>query len=159
MISFFVMGLPIPKQSYRHTKHGGYTPPHVKAWQETVAVAARQEMAGQPPLTGQLYTYIDFYLPNFARKDLGNLEKSVCDAMNGIVYQDDSQIYSMILTKYIDANAGVDIHVGYQTYCCAGCSDDVRLDMGHCTNKDCMYYKYEKRVKARAEKVAAVTTR
>lgn len=35
--------------------------------------------------------------------DVDNLVKSICDALNGIAYNDDSQIVDLIVGKYQDA--------------------------------------------------------
>jgi Holliday junction resolvase RusA-like endonuclease len=57
---------------------------------------------------GKLATYtwgpvcvnIDYYLSENRVKDLPNLPKTTCDALNSVLYKDDSQIVSMILNKY-----------------------------------------------------------
>ena len=100
-IIFYVEGTPRPKQSYRHSKHGGYTPARVKAWQEAVALAAKQEMAGADPLAGPLAVEMAFHLPDRRKRDLDNLSKGVLDGMNGIVFEDDQQVTELKLTKQV----------------------------------------------------------
>jgi Holliday junction resolvase RusA-like endonuclease len=45
------------------------------------------------------------------KPDWDNVAKSICDAMNGIVYQDDTQIVDAYVTKVYSANSGVDVGV------------------------------------------------
>jgi Holliday junction resolvase RusA-like endonuclease len=45
------------------------------------------------------------------KPDWDNVAKSVCDALNGIVYMDDTQIVDAHVTKVYAANAGVDVGV------------------------------------------------
>ena len=106
-IEFVVYGEPVPKQSYRAVKGGGYTDPRVKAWQAAVAWFAREAMAGCEPLTGSVTVYLDFGLGNSRRVDLDNLSKGVLDALNGIVFKDDSQVAILNLMKRVDEHPGV----------------------------------------------------
>lgn len=98
-ISFFVDGNPVPKQSYRAVHGGGYTDPRVKAWQEKVADVASLNMRGKDMLTGLITIELQFFLSDKRRKDWDNLSKGVCDALNGIVYKDDSQIEQATIEK------------------------------------------------------------
>ena len=99
MLEFFVEGNPVPKQSYRHSKHGGYQPKRVKDWQELVGWTACHRGT---PLQGNLQVDMQFYLGHKRRVDLDNLSKSVLDGMNGIVYEDDRQVVKLYLEKYYD---------------------------------------------------------
>lgn len=101
MISFVVHGTPIPKQSYRAVKGGGYLYPRVVAWEQLVSMHAKQVMAGRPPLTGNLVMTVLFVLPDHRIRDLDNLSKAVCDSLNGIVFDDDSQIIGLQLLKRV----------------------------------------------------------
>lgn len=101
-ILFYVEGEPVPKQSYRAAKGGGYTDPRVKAWQNLVAVRAREVMQGKSPLAGPIVMEVIFILGNHRIVDLDNLNKAICDACNGIIFEDDSQVFSLHLEKYID---------------------------------------------------------
>ena len=46
---------------------------------------------------------IDFYFSS-AKSDIDNALKAVLDSLIGIVYEDDSQIQSILVNKYIDKN-------------------------------------------------------
>ena len=74
-IAITIYGVPIPKQSFRYKKNGGYLNPHIKAWQETVSIiammGARENgwMITSLPLSVEL----NFWLPDKRRRDLDNL--------------------------------------------------------------------------------------
>lgn len=91
-VQFRVDGQPLPKQSYRAKGRGGYTEPRIKAYQEHVAWMAREAMAGMPPYSGRVSVHYKFKRSDKGRCDFENLCKLAGDAMNGIVYLDDSQI-------------------------------------------------------------------
>ncbi len=105
MIKFVVHGTPIPKQSYRAVKGGGYLYPRVVAWEQLISAYARQVMGGRSPLFGNLAMTILFVLPDHRKRDLDNLSKAVCDSLNGIVFEDDSQIVDLHLTKRVSKQA------------------------------------------------------
>lgn len=110
-IRFAVDGTPVPKQSYRAVKGGGYTAPRVKAWAATVAEYAALAMRGTDMLEGPLSASLYFMLPTKRRVDCDNLSKNVLDAMNGIVYKDDTQIVHLVIDKVFDGGVGVIINV------------------------------------------------
>lgn len=118
MISFEIEGVPIPKGRSRSTRSGHhYTPAKTRAYEQLVALRAREAMRG-PIFEGPLQLDITFFMPipaswskakrdrahsglidHTVKPDLSNLAKSIEDGMNGIVYQDDSQIVTLILNK------------------------------------------------------------
>lgn len=103
-VSFFVEGNPVPKQSYRAVKGGGYTDPRVKNWANTVAHVAKMNMIDKDLFTGNISVELQFFLPDKRRKDWDNLAKNVMDALNGIVYRDDSQVTMATIEKAYDKN-------------------------------------------------------
>jgi crossover junction endodeoxyribonuclease RusA len=102
-VSFTVNGAPVPKQSFRYVHGGGYTPAPVKAWQERVGYAARYEYK-QEPYRGAVVVRLEFWMPNRRRRDLDNLSKAVLDALNGIVWHDDTQVEALHLYKFVDGD-------------------------------------------------------
>lgn len=111
-IHFAVAGEPVPKQSYRAVKGGGYTDPRVKAWQEHVTIRARETMRGEQPISGYVSVRLVFVLGNKRRVDCDNLSKGVLDGMRGIVFGDDSQVVNLHIVKRVDKDqTGVAIHV------------------------------------------------
>jgi len=110
---FNVDGNPVPKQSYRHSKNGGYTPARVKAWQETVAWKARSAVAcaNAPMIDGPCNVSLVFRLNHKRRVDLDNLSKAVLDGCNGIIWTDDKWVTELHLRKRQDDNPGVSVWV------------------------------------------------
>lgn len=109
-MNFRVNGIPVPKQSFRYARHGGYTDPRVTAWEECVAAVARQ--ACDKPLTGAVSVWLVFTMPNKRRVDCDNLSKNVLDSLRGIAYADDCQVLHLEIDKRVDAhNPGVDVTV------------------------------------------------
>jgi len=103
---------PLPKQSFRYTKGGGYTDANVRAWQECVAWQAKALCS--EPGDGIYEVELVFYRYQKHRVDLDNLSKAVLDAMNGVVWVDDAQVHKLTIEKYyVDSieDAGVDITV------------------------------------------------
>lgn len=112
MIIFTVEGNPIPKQSYRAVKGGGYTDPRVKSWQNTVAWKAKEAMIGKDIITCNLFVEIYFYRSDKRRVDLDNLSKAVLDACNNIIWEDDKQVIALKLYKMYDKkNPRIDMYV------------------------------------------------
>lgn len=110
-IVFIVDGEPVPKQSYRSVKGGGYSDPRVKEWQRRVSWAATLAMQGRSMLEGPVAIRIVFCLSNRRRTDLDNLNKGVSDALNGIVFKDDHQVVNLHLVKHIKKNPGILVQV------------------------------------------------
>ena len=91
--------------------HGTYTPKSCRVYKHLVSVLAKNAMIEQDativedkPL--EVRTRFIFPMPKSrknpwatSRPDLDNLYKAVTDAMNGIVYKDDSQIVRGLLEK------------------------------------------------------------
>ena len=112
MISFWVSGNPVPKQSYRHSKKGNWQPKRVTDWEETVGWAAKQAYRGEP--TDKRYCVrLTFWRKGKRKVDVGNLTKPVLDAMQGIIYIDDEQVDRLIINREYDAeNCGVEVVIG-----------------------------------------------
>ncbi len=120
MIQFTVHGVPVPEGRPRHKLLGRwmqvgrqkvlanpkiitYKPTESEQWCKTVKQMA---MRGRPSslMTGSLELWCIFYMPrpkskplhrfpdHIYKPDLDNLVKSIKDAMEGVVYHNDSQI-------------------------------------------------------------------
>jgi Holliday junction resolvase RusA-like endonuclease len=112
IISFHVAGQPVPKQSYRAARGGGYTDPRVAAWQAAVAWAAKQAMCGEPPLEGPVAVWLEFRRLTQRRVDLDNLSKAVLDGCNGVLWHDDQQVAELhIIKRVVGSDPGVSIMV------------------------------------------------
>ena len=132
--NFVVYGMPVGKQRPRFRRQGNfvrtYTAPKTKSYEDEVQVEAAKAMGDQEPLETPVVVciYIMFPVPaSYSKKrtkdcldkierptkkpDIDNVAKAVTDAMNGIVYKDDSQIVSMHLTKVYADTAGVHVYI------------------------------------------------
>jgi len=103
-LEFFVLGTPIPKQSVKLNRKTGrwYTPTPMKTWQDSVKIIAQNAMQNSKntePTDDNVEVNLYFVLPDRSVKDVGNLEKPICDAMNKVVYADDNQIRHLDVWK------------------------------------------------------------
>lgn len=127
-IIFSVPSVPVaqPRQRHRAINIGSrtlttnYTPTKdpVNAYKAAVQLAARQAYRG-PPLEGPLSCSMKFIMPrpkgmlwkkkpmprapHAGKPDRDNLMKSTQDALNALVWRDDSQIFSGPVEKWIAA--------------------------------------------------------
>ena len=110
MISFSIPGKPQPKQRPRVTSHGTYTPQATVDYERLVGWQCRSVYKGKPLTTAlKLTVRVFFKLPKRTvkekgdwhtnRPDLDNIIKSIKDGLNGIAYEDDSQIVYLVATK------------------------------------------------------------
>lgn len=93
----------------------------VNAFKATVRLAAAQEYSG-PPLDTPVKLHVMFVLPRPAKRDgrkhknddrywhtkkpdLDNLEKSVKDALTGLIWKDDSQVCAAQKTKVVASDS------------------------------------------------------
>ena len=51
------------------------------------------------PLSGDLTVEIVVVVPDKRRRDLQNFSDTICDALNGVLYEDDSQITTLLMRK------------------------------------------------------------
>ena len=134
VITFSVDGIPVAKGRPRFARMGNfvrtYTPEKTATWEDTVRQTAIKAMGPteilETPVTMALY----FRLPMpqswsknrkeaalkgleapTKKPDWDNLGKAVSDALNGVVYKDDSLVVSAHVKKVYSAVPGVDIYV------------------------------------------------
>ena len=60
---------------------------------------------GDWSLDGHMEMTIDVYLQDDRKRDLDNIEKAISDGLNGVVYNDDSQIKAVIKRGRVDRSA------------------------------------------------------
>jgi Holliday junction resolvase RusA-like endonuclease len=133
IINFEVEGDPVPKGRPRFARRGQFVQTYTDAktidYETHVAMKARQAIGATEPLKGALtvFLYLRYTIPaSYSKKrkeaclngveypkkiDIDNVYKSITDAMNGIVYLDDSQIVEAHITKVYHEQAGVNIMV------------------------------------------------
>ena len=132
MVTFKVDADPVGKQRARYAKRGNhvmtYTPDKTRNYETLIKEAAIEAMGSSEPLETPvtLYLYIRAPIPKSLPKkrieaclnglekpikkpDASNVLKSVEDAMNGVVYKDDSQIVNIHVSKVYSTVPGVDI--------------------------------------------------
>ena len=132
MVTFKVDADPVGKQRARYAKRGNfvqtYTPDKTRNYESLIKEAAIEAMGSSEPLETPvtLYLYIRAPIPKSLPKkrieaclnglekpikkpDASNVLKSVEDAMNGVVYKDDSQIVNIHVTKVYCSVSGIDV--------------------------------------------------
>ena len=119
-----IEGVPVPKGRPRFGRGHVYTPLKTKNAEALISTVGKKMMAGKKPFTGPVKvdaTFMvdvpkswpkkrqgmainDILLPTSARVgDVDNLLKTVTDAINGVVYEDDRQIITATATKLYTA--------------------------------------------------------
>lgn len=132
-MEFVILGIPQAKQSVKFTKSGmKYTPAHIKQAQNSMTLQIMNQLPnGHEPITEAVaiqYTF-EFPLTKDLKKetrqkiqcgdqvfrpkkpDIDNLQKAVNDAMNGVVYLDDSQIVKISSVKIYSETPKIIINV------------------------------------------------
>jgi len=133
IIQFTVDGDPIPKGRPRFARRGHFVQTYTDAktidYETHVAMKARHAIGASDPLKGALtvFLYLRYGVPtSYSKKrkeaclrgveypkkvDLDNVYKSITDAMQGIVYLNDSQIVETHITKVYAETAGANVMV------------------------------------------------
>jgi Holliday junction resolvase RusA-like endonuclease len=104
-LSFTVEGKPQPKQRARRGKGGHwYTPSPTVKYEQEVAKAAMVAMSEQGIRKTAFPVQIEVcaYFPDARVRDADNVLKSCQDALNGVVYLDDSQVSDCTARRRID---------------------------------------------------------
>lgn len=121
-VMFKVEGTPIGKGRPKFARRGNfvsaYTPTKTRDYESLIADAAKQAMGSSEPLKTPVAAYIYITVPipaSYSKKrteaclsglerpckkpDIDNVIKAYLDSMNGIVYDDDTQVVSLHSTK------------------------------------------------------------
>lgn len=94
-VSFVVEGNPVPKGRPRLGRGGHvFTPKKTAAYEDKVGWTARIAMAHRCAYVGRVAVSISVQTSN-KRGDVDNIAKSLMDGMNGVVYEDDSQVVDL----------------------------------------------------------------
>jgi Holliday junction resolvase RusA-like endonuclease len=124
-----IFGLPVPQgrpraRAFQHqgaTRVSVYDPATSRDWKRTVLAQVLPQKPAAP-VEGPLVMALTFFLPrpktlprrehfHVKRPDCSNLLKAVEDALNGIVYRDDSQIVKLDIVKEYSPAPGVQIRI------------------------------------------------
>ena len=133
IVTFEVEGDPVPKGRPRFARRGQFVQTYTDAktidYETHVAMKARQAIGASEPLKGALtvFLYLRYAVPpSYSKKrkeaclrgveypkkvDIDNVYKSITDAMQGIVYANDSQIVQAHIKKLYAETAGANIMV------------------------------------------------
>ena len=111
VLQFTISGKPTAKGRPRLSGYGAYTPKKTADYERQIRAAYAARCAGRrfppgTPITARFTAYFSVPdscskrdkarlpgLPYTKKPDFDNLAKIVCDALNGIAYDDDSRIY------------------------------------------------------------------
>jgi Holliday junction resolvase RusA-like endonuclease len=119
VISFTIPGLPIAQPRPKISTRGGFGRAYVEkdhpihAYRSAIQLAASQAMQGQQPFEGPVRLAITLLFPrpkshtkkersrlaHTQRPDLTNIAKGNEDALNGVIWLDDSQIVVLVMQK------------------------------------------------------------
>ena len=133
VVTFAVDGDPVPKGRPRFARRGQFVQTYTDAktidYETQVAMKARHAIGSTKPLESALtvFLYLRYTVPaSYSKKrkeaclngleypkriDIDNVYKSITDAMNGIVYLDDSQIVEAHIKKVYAEESGANIMV------------------------------------------------
>lgn len=91
--------IPAKKNNMKIYQNRMYKHKKVKEFESHLSSLARVEMKGRKPISGDVRLVLSVTEGDKRRRDLQNYFGSVCDALNKIVYDDDSQIIELIAEK------------------------------------------------------------
>lgn len=99
--NFTVPGTPEIKSRPRVTRHGTFTPKKTIDAEKRIAAVFASLYHKEQLITGPVEMIVDFWLPDYAHKDVDNLAKLVMDALNKVAYEDDSQVVTILARKHL----------------------------------------------------------
>jgi len=134
MVTFMVEGNPVGKGRPRFAKRGKfvstYTPTKTRDYESIIKDAAKQAMGNSAPLETPVTVAIYITVPiptSYSKKrteaclkgserpikkpDIDNIAKCFLDAMNEIVYMDDTQVLTLHVTKVYGTVGMVEVMV------------------------------------------------
>lgn len=138
LAEFSVHGRPVPQGSVVAHVRGGKASIHyasgsgLAVWRNMVSAAARDAWKGDV-YGGPIRIFLTFRMSRprshyrnlqgeiryaargelpIVAPDLDKLVRAILDALTGIVYRDDAQVWSVVATKQYGESPGVDISVG-----------------------------------------------
>lgn len=93
ILELTLYGDPIPKGRPRMSPSGhAHTPERTRSAERAAVAAIQSAMVGIAPVSTPVGIHVEFFCATRRRTDGDNLLKLVTDAMNELVYLDDSQI-------------------------------------------------------------------
>lgn len=130
-LNFTIQGKPIPKARPRLTRQGmAYTPKTTRDYERLVAKAASLAKPYECPVSEPVNLQVKAYFPipkswtktrramaldgrlmHVSKPDGSNILKSIEDGLNGVIYQDDSQIVTSHIEKHYSDTPRVEVTV------------------------------------------------
>lgn len=131
---FTVDGDPVPKGRPRVYRSNTITPQRTLDYELRVRIAARNACPGRRPIPAghQVEIKCWFRQATRRREDIDNLLKTVMDALNGLCYVDDSQVYRTVDVDQLPGDyranqkPGIDVYVRDMTAHLNEVNDDER---------------------------------
>ena len=130
MLCFVIPTIPIAKGRPRFGGGRVYTPKRTKDYEALVAMLGKREMRGKPPSPQPVTLKVRFELPipkswkkskreaalsgelkPIIKPDYDNFLKAIMDGLNGVVWEDDAQIWRHSGEKIYGPNPGTTIEV------------------------------------------------
>ena len=82
-----------------------YTSTKYKIYEKDLKRQAQAQLSkGWKPLKGNVWVSLFFYFKSKVHTDICNLPKSICDAMTGILWENDRQVWLALVRPYYDKN-------------------------------------------------------
>lgn len=114
---------PQAKERPRFGKYGSvYTATKTRTFEGIIKAKIRNRAFNPPPVV-PISIEIDFFFetkkkklwgqPHTKRPDADNLIKSVSDSFNGLLYKDDSQIFSLCAKKFYAPKSSIKVSIHY----------------------------------------------
>lgn len=126
VIEFTIPGDPVPKGRPKSARIGNrailYTPKKTRAYEAYIASAAKDYTPSGGLLEGPLRVSLSFYfkrpkslskkcLYHVKRPDIDNIIKSILDALEGVIYKNDSQVVELHATKSYGDPSHVEVKI------------------------------------------------
>jgi Holliday junction resolvase RusA-like endonuclease len=146
MITIEIPGEPIGKGRPRFGNGRTYSPEKTQRWEQAAAWEARRQYDGEPMEGPLLVTVVaKFAIPkswpkwrqeaaerglvmHAVKPDASNVLKAVEDALQGVVYRDDSQIAAVMVRKFYAPDPKVRVLIDSMDWCLNGKSTKADLE-------------------------------
>lgn len=106
IVTLKIPGKPQPKQRARRGKGGRfYTPRETRDFERSVAqygLGARMRTGERWSLVASYRVRVECFMPDRRKRDADNVAKAVLDGLNGILWDDDTQVVELTTTKAVD---------------------------------------------------------
>lgn len=130
MIKFTIPGKPKGKGRPRFTGKRTYTPKATADYEKMIRCEYVRQAGKRDPIEGPVKAVISCYyqipksdnkakrkakvvgeIPATGKPDLDNVAKAVLDSLNGLAFEDDSQVVSLLVTKQYAEVGRIDVSI------------------------------------------------